>query len=454
MKKNNSISISDYFLAANRWFFNTPDRALDQAYDAAFKIKAIEDKYFGGKKISAQNSNYRGSVLSYFESEVKKYLNIAQIKLAEFNTSRSILGVANQISKTKNLDLPANIDDENHAQQLVGNTSSVILEKLKFIDDVLSRYKTEKNIKNQAASSMVLVSPIPEQIDVKKEKPSRSENQPDITNNRTLRNIADGTDVLPRSLLRTIARLKKELNPQAEDEVLQNLRTSKQRTIVSIRFILLLIIIPLLTHQLSLSLVANPIVDHFAKKNESLIFLNVNLEEEALRDLQRFEERLKFDNLLSETPRLSREEMEEKVKEKAVEIAEEYRQISYNAPKNIISDFISFAAFGLVILTNKKEIAILKSFMDEIVYGLSDSAKAFIIIMFTNMFVGFHSPHGWEVILEVISKHLGLPENHQFNGLFIATFPVILDTVFKYWIFRYLNRISPSAVATYKNMNE
>lgn len=453
MKKNNSISISDYFLAANRWFFNTPDRALDQAYDAAFKIKAIEDKYFGGKKISAQNSNYRGSVLSYFEAEVKKYLNIAQIKLVEFNTSRSILGVANQLRTTKNIDLPANISDENNAQ-LIGNNSSVILEKLKFIDDVLSRYKPEQNITNQAASSMVLVSPIPEQIDMTKEKPSRKEKQPEITNNRTLRNIADGTDVLPRSLLRTIARLKKELNPQAEDEVLQNLRSSKQRTIISIRFILLLIIIPLLTHQISLSFVASPIVDHFAKKNESLIFLNVNLEEEALRDLQRFEERLKFNNLLSETPKLSGEEMEEKVKEKAVEIAEEYRQISYNAPKNIISDLISFATFGLLIITNKKEIAILKSFMDEIVYGLSDSAKAFIIIMFTNMFVGFHSPHGWEVILEVISKHLGLPENHQFNGLFIATFPVILDTVFKYWIFRYLNRISPSAVATYKNMNE
>jgi hypothetical protein len=26
--------------------------------------------------------------------------------------------------------------------------------------------------------------------------------------------------------------------------------------------------------------------------------------------------------------------------------------------------------------------------------------------------------------------------------------------VIKYWIFRYLNRISPSAVATYRNMNE
>jgi len=42
----------------------------------------------------------------------------------------------------------------------------------------------------------------------------------------------------------------------------------------------------------------------------------------------------------------------------------------------------------------------------------------------------------------------------MFNGAFIATIPVILDTLFKYWIFRYLNRLSPSAVATYRTMNE
>jgi hypothetical protein len=92
--------------------------------------------------------------------------------------------------------------------------------------------------------------------------------------------------------------------------------------------------------------------------------------------------------------------------------------------------------------------------MDQLIYGLSDSAKAFVIILFTDIFVGFHSPHGWEILLEGVSRHFGLPANRDFIFLFIATFPVILDTIFKYWIFRYLNRVSPSAVATYKTMNE
>ena len=72
----------------------------------------------------------------------------------------------------------------------------------------------------------------------------------------------------------------------------------------------------------------------------------------------------------------------------------------------------------------------------------------------TDIFVGFHSTHGWEVLLENGLRHFGLPENRDFIFLFIASFPVILDTVFKYWIFRYLNQVSPSAVATYRNMNE
>ena len=115
---------------------------------------------------------------------------------------------------------------------------------------------------------------------------------------------------------------------------------------------------------------------------------------------------------------------------------------------------LSLIAFGFVVAFSRREIEIVKSFLDGILYNLSDSAKAFLIILFTDIFVGFHSPHGWEVILEGLSRHFGLPENRQFNFLFIATFPVILDTVLKYWIFRYLNRISPSAVATYRNMNE
>nr|WQA10869.1 chloroplast envelope membrane protein [Streptosarcina sp. YL-2023a] len=102
----------------------------------------------------------------------------------------------------------------------------------------------------------------------------------------------------------------------------------------------------------------------------------------------------------------------------------------------------------------KPQIIILKSFLTESIYSLSDTTKSFLLILSTDLLVGFHSPRGWEFLIEFLLKHFGLPESRDFIYLFVATFPVLLDTVFKYWIFRYLNKISPSTVATYHSMIE
>jgi hypothetical protein len=126
---------------------------------------------------------------------------------------------------------------------------------------------------------------------------------------------------------------------------------------------------------------------------------------------------------------------------------------STEAIKNVLADLAGLAGFALVCVFGKRDIQVLRGFIDELVYGLSDSAKAFTIILFTDIFVGFHSPEGWTVLLDGVAHHLGLPARENFIMLFIATFPVVLATIFKYWIFRYLNRVSPSSVATLRNMN-
>jgi hypothetical protein len=222
--------------------------------------------------------------------------------------------------------------------------------------------------------------------------------------------------------------------------------------------VLLLIIVPLLVQQVSKNFLVGPVVDRAydeaIQQGVADNFLNLEMEEEALHELQRFSERLRFEEFIGKVEPMSESELEEVIRERAIEIESDYLERSTSAIKNVFADIFASIAFILLLLNSRREIAILKSFIDEIVYGLSDSAKAFMIILFTDTFVGYHSPHGWEILLEGISRHFGLPANRDFIFLFIATFPVILDTVFKYWIFRYLNRISPSAVATYKTMNE
>ena len=117
-------------------------------------------------------------------------------------------------------------------------------------------------------------------------------------------------------------------------------------------------------------------------------------------------------------------------------------------------DFLTLGTLAALFILMKAQIIILKSFLTESIYSLSDTTKSFLLILFTDLLVGFHSPKGWEFFLELILLHFGLPKNQEFIFLFVATFPLLLDTVFKYWIFRYLNKISPSTVATYHNMIE
>ena len=72
---------------------------------------------------------------------------------------------------------------------------------------------------------------------------------------------------------------------------------------------------------------------------------------------------------------------------------------------------------------------------------------------FTDIFVGFHSTHGWEVVLENGLRHFGCQKITIYIPIH-SNISSCLDTVFKYWIFRYLNQVSPSAVATYHEMND
>lgn len=266
--------------------------------------------------------------------------------------------------------------------------------------------------------------------------------------------LSNKTGALPRSIVRTFEQILQELDPKAEKQVIQEFRYSKTKTIIFIRFISILIFVPILAQQMSKSFLVGPIVDQLLYSHKTEIFLNIELEEEAFRELHKFEEQLKFKTLIGQAPNVSKQNMEKQLKRKASEIAEEYRAKSANALKNVFADTIALIAFCLTLVFSKQEIQIVKYFINEVAYNMSDSAKAFIIILSTDIFVGFHSPHGWEVILAGLARHLGLQENRNFIFLFIATFPVILDTIFKYWIFRYLSRMSPSAVATYKNMNE
>jgi hypothetical protein len=260
-------------------------------------------------------------------------------------------------------------------------------------------------------------------------------------------------DPLPRSLLGVFDNVRNQLDPEAEASVVAGFRRRRDSTLVSLRILLLLVLVPLLLQQVSRAYLISPLVDRYGSNVAFLSYSKPRLEEKALEKLRIYREELEFAALIEGREQPSNEELRRQLTERATELKGEADDESTGAIKNVLADGIALLGFVLVCLFGREELRVLRGFLDETVYGLSDSAKAFVIILFTDIFVGFHSPEGWTVLLEGISEHLGLPPEQKFIDLFIATFPVILATIFKYWIFRYLNRVSPSSVATLRNMN-
>ena len=410
-------------------FFGNPEKSLEQAYQAALKIKSIEDQYYEGGRIPIESSENLGYLPASLRAEVEKNLDILKRKSKEFNSSNSGTSKLGQ----------------NH------------LDKLILIEGVLANYSIEQN-----PSSGLVKTPKNVSAPTPTEKPSYPSpaNTVDVTSlsgksakpkSESLTNKK--RTALPRSIGKTFTRIKDELDPKAEEEVVSKFRRSRQQTVISVRLIALLIIVPILTQQITKNFFIRPIVDQ-VRGEDAPVYINSEMEEEIHKELSNYKEELEFQSLIHKTPAFSPEEVEAKMEEKADELAVEFRGKSNNAISNVIADMIAFVAFGLVLLIRRQDISVIKSFLDRIIYGLSDSAKAFIIILTTDIFVGFHSPHGWDVLLESLANHLGIAPNPSGISLFIATVPVVMDTMLKYWLFRYLSQISPSTLATLKDMNE
>jgi hypothetical protein len=418
--------LREYVDAASDRFLKTPERSLDQAYQAALKIASIEDKYFkeGDKPTALANSE--GHVEAFLRTEIDKNLAIAKVRLTEFKASSLVF------------------------ESLSPNQ----MEKLTFVDFVLAKYASKELPSPEADTSLGDVSPsalMSNSGALIASSPSATNPLPSATDAST-ESITDKTGILPRSIARAINRIKEELDPESEEEIIKRFRDSRTKTAIATRFLLALIIVPLLVQQLSKHFIVSPIVER-VREHTTQVFLNYEMEEEAFQELQMFEESFKFSSLISARSLLSEEQREELIKHKAVELAEEFHKKGNNAVSNVFADMIALGAFVLTLFLRRNEIAVLQSFMDTLVYGLSDSAKAFIIILSTDIFVGFHSPHGWEVLLEGLANHLGVAANHSMISLFIATVPVVGDTILKYWIFQSLSKMSASTVATLKEMD-
>nr|YP_009573918.1 chloroplast envelope membrane protein [Firmiana simplex]YP_010310640.1 chloroplast envelope membrane protein [Firmiana calcarea]YP_010465655.1 chloroplast envelope membrane protein [Firmiana hainanensis]YP_010959705.1 envelope membrane carbon uptake protein [Firmiana daweishanensis]QWW90283.1 hypothetical protein [Firmiana danxiaensis]QBM31112.1 chloroplast envelope membrane protein [Firmiana simplex]UDY71748.1 chloroplast envelope membrane protein [Firmiana simplex]UMY76174.1 chloroplast len=187
---------------------------------------------------------------------------------------------------------------------------------------------------------------------------------------------------------------------------------------------------------------------------QSETFLNDIQEKSILEQFIEVEELFLLDEMIQEYPETHLQKLRIGIHKETIQLIKMHNEDRIHTILHFSTNLICFVILSGYSILGNEELVILNSWVQEFLYNLSDTIKAFSILLLTDLCIGFHSPHGWELMIGYIYKDFAFAHNDQIISGLVSTFPVILDTIFKYWIFRYLNRVSPSLVVIYHSMND
>nr|CUR01630.1 cemA [Acacia cyclops] len=195
-------------------------------------------------------------------------------------------------------------------------------------------------------------------------------------------------------------------------------------------------------------------VTNWSNTRQSEIFLNDIQEKSILKKFIELEELLLLDEMIKEYPETRLQNLRIGIYKETIQLIKTHNEDLMNTILHFSTNIICFVILSGYSILGNQELIILNSWVQEFLYNLSDTIKAFSILLLTDFCIGFHSTQGWELMIGSVYKDFGFAHNDQIISGLVSTFPVILDTFLKYWIFRYLNRVSPSLVVIYHSMND
>lgn len=418
------------------WVKNTPIRAVHRAYLAAVSIKKLEDSYFEGNPITKE-WGYAKNTYSLFQTQLQNALITIDVRLGEYRLTSKLPGM----TTFDVVQMPVKLVNTFNPENTEPNT----LQKLAFIDGVLDRYRRKKFVK---APVPIISTPVSEPI---------TREEQDFAPKYVEQAL------VPVSILQAFERIRRNLTAgdSYEQDLVNEARQTRRRINVAVKFLALLLVTAIATQQLSKNFIYKPLVELWEANHKIEFEFREEIQKRAL-DVYRLEkEKLEFQFLLSQSQsetrnleKFSEATKTKKLEAKVKEIYDTYQDLSLDGLQNLLADATTTVVIAIMVVAGKKEIKIIRQFLDETLHGLSDNAKAFLIIVTTDTFVGYHSSDGWEVLIDFVSVHFGLPENRDLTLAFIAIVPVFLDALLKFWVFQALTQSSPSTAAIYGEMNK
>nr|YP_009512439.1 chloroplast envelope membrane protein [Lilium martagon var. pilosiusculum]AXJ91875.1 chloroplast envelope membrane protein [Lilium martagon var. pilosiusculum] len=227
----------------------------------------------------------------------------------------------------------------------------------------------------------------------------------------------------------------------------------KKKSLTSLPYLVSIVFLPWWV-SLSFNKSLEPWVINWWNTRQSETFLNDIQEKRILEKFIELEELFLLDEMIKEYPETQIQKLRIGIHKETVQLVKTHDEYNLHIIFNLSTNIICFAILSSYCILGNEELVILNSWVQEFLYNLSDTIKAFSILLVTDLWIGFHSTHGWELMIGSVYNDFGLAHNDKIISGLVSTFPVILDTIVKYWIFHYLNRVSPSLVVIYHSINE
>ncbi|KAL3688082.1 hypothetical protein R1sor_014391 [Riccia sorocarpa] len=221
------------------------------------------------------------------------------------------------------------------------------------------------------------------------------------------------------------------------------------------KFVTILILVPWLVDFLIHDFVMVPFLRRWVQEvplAAKMLDLKESQKLHLVERLKLEKQRVRFEAEIGKAPPLTDEDLDEHIHEVALELREEIREENRQAFGNLWSDAVAGFTVFLLLVLNPTQVSIMRMTGDRLFTNISDTGKAFIIILLTDIFLGYHSETGWETVIEMLLEHYGLEASQASIYIFVAIVPVTIDACFKLWVFRFLTRLSPSAAATFREM--
>nr|YP_009435680.1 chloroplast envelope membrane protein [Lobelia thermalis]ATG25682.1 chloroplast envelope membrane protein [Lobelia thermalis] len=195
-------------------------------------------------------------------------------------------------------------------------------------------------------------------------------------------------------------------------------------------------------------------VSNWWKTEPSETFLNDIEEKNILEKFIELDELLFLDEMLKEYSETHLQNLRIGIHNETIQLIKVNNEDRIHTILHLSTNLLSFLILSGYSILGTKELVILNSWTQEFLYNLSDTTKALSILLLADLCLGFHSTRGWELIISAVYKDFGFVHNDQIISFLVCILPVILDSIFKYWVFDYLNRVSPSLVVIYHSISE